>query len=114
MRVWRICKSIYRDSSFSGNGGLAGFGRWHHKGNRIVYTSESLSLAQLEVWVHEDPLSGPLRSYISVSADIPDGLPIHVIADSELPLAWRASDPAPMSLREIGTRWLQSLSTAVA
>lgn len=114
MRVWRICRSVYRESSFSGLGGLSGPGRWHHKGNRVVYTSQSLSLAQLEIWVHESQFVKPIRSYISVFADIPDGIAINAIPESELPIGWRVSDPSPVVLRDLGTRWLRSLSTAVS
>jgi len=114
MRVWRICTAVYRDSSFSGKGGLDSAGRWHHKGNRVVYTSQSLSLAQLETWAHEDPLPGPMKSYIRISADIPDELEIHTIPELGLPVGWRAFDPSPLILRDIGTNWLQSLETVVA
>ena len=67
MRVWLISKAIYAQKSFSREGGLKAAARWHHKGHRIVYTSESLSLATLEFRVHIDP-EEPLASYTATAA----------------------------------------------
>ena len=113
MRVWRICKRIYLDKSFSGNGGLYAPGRWHYRGQRIVYTSQSLSLAQLETWMHVAP-QHPLPSYVTISAEIPDDLTIYPVKEAELPAGWRVAEPSPVALQDIGTRWLVSLSSAVA
>lgn len=112
MRVWRISKAIYAQKSFSGEGGLKAAARWHHKGHQVVYTSESLSLATLELWVHIDP-EQPLRSYVATAAEIPDELPVHLFEASALPAAWREY-PGPMALRDAGTEWLESRRTAVA
>ncbi len=113
MQVWRICKRAYLATSFSGDGGLCTPGRWHHRGHRIVYTSQSLSLAQLETWIHVAPQQ-PLPSYVAVSAEIPDDLTVDLIDEQDLPADWRAVEPSPVALREIGSRWLVSLSSAVA
>jgi len=56
VRVWRISKRQYAPAAFSGDGGLRAAMRWNHKGHRIVYTSRSLSLATLELWVHTPPI----------------------------------------------------------
>ena len=112
MRVWRICKAIYAQRSFSGEGGLKAAARWHHKGHRIVYTSQSLSLATVELWLHVDP-EEPLTSYVAVSAEIPENLSVRRFDGSDLPVNWR-QDPGPTQLRDLGSNWLQSKSTAVA
>jgi RES domain-containing protein len=78
MQVWRICKRRYAESAFSGEGGLIAPARWHHVGNRIVYTSQSLSLATLETWVHVAP-QFPLPDHVALPADIPDDLRIYDI-----------------------------------
>ena len=52
IRAWRLIKAVHADDAFSGEGARRGGGRWNSKGVRIVYTSESLSLATLEVMVH--------------------------------------------------------------
>jgi len=113
MLVWRICKKQYSDSAFSGEGGLRSDGRWHYKGNRIVYTSQSLSLATLEAWMHVGP-QDQMRSYVAVPAEIPGELPIHNIHELDLPPGWKSARPAPRYLKDLGTLWLNLSSTAVA
>lgn len=113
MRVWRICKRMYAASGFSGEGGLHAPGRWNHLGRRIVYTSQSLSLATLETWVHVGPLS-PLPDHVAMSAEIPAHLPIYDISELSLPPDWRRISPSPLVVRDIGTEWLSSLASAVA
>lgn len=112
MLVWRICREAYAHTPFSGDGGLKAAMRWNHKGHRIIYTSQSLSLATLELWVHVDPAE-PLVSYVAVPATVPDQIPIYVFEESELPKTWR-DDPVPPELRDLGTAWLTSGSTAIA
>ncbi len=86
--------------------------RWNHRGHRVIYTSQSLSLATLELWVHIDPQQ-PLISYVAVPAEIPEDIEIRVFEEFELPPGWR-DDPGPTELRDLGTAWLFSQSTAVA
>lgn len=112
MRVWRICKEAYAQRPFSGDGGLKAAARWNHKGHPIVYTSQSLSLATLELWVHVDS-EEPLFSYVAVAADIPNNLSPMLFAEADLPKTWR-DDPAPDALRDLGTEWLISRSSAIA
>ncbi len=112
MWVWRISKLQYAPAIFSGDGGLRATMRWNHRGHRIVYTSQSLSLATLELWVHTPPIQ-PLTTYVSVAARIPNDLQITVFDPEALPHDWR-EDPAPEGLRDLGTRWLVSKVSAVA
>jgi RES domain-containing protein len=113
MRVWRICKKRYAANAFSGEGGLLAPARWHHMGVRIVYTSQSLSLAALETWVHVAPQS-PLPDHVSVPLVIPDGLPIHDIPEASLPQDWKRISPPSLLVRDIGHAWLLSKVSAVA
>lgn len=77
-----------------------------------MYSSQSLSLATLELWVHVDS-EEPLFSYVAVAADIPDDLSPTVIAEADLPKTWR-DDPTPDAVRDLGTQWLVSRSSVVA
>ncbi len=52
MKIWRITARKHIETVFSGMGGLYASGRWHPQGYKISYTSESLALASLEVFVH--------------------------------------------------------------
>jgi RES domain-containing protein len=86
--------------------------RWNHKGHRIVYASQSLALATLELWVHTPPIE-PLTTYVSVAAVIPGDLKVTGFDQDALPRGWQ-EDPAPENLRDLGTHWLASTISAVA
>jgi RES domain-containing protein len=78
-----------------------------------VYTSESLSLATIETWVHVAPPS-ELPDHVALPAEIPDNLRVCDISELALPADWRRGSPTSLLLRDIGTEWLESLVSAVA
>ena len=110
MRVWRICRKPYVDTALDGIGGMYTSGRWHSKGNPIVYTASSAALAALEVLVHVDPLTAPADLRL-LAIELPDDLSIEVLEPITLPEGWH-SVPAPAALQTIGSSWLTSGRTA--
>jgi len=78
--------------------------RWVPKGLPAVYTSATLSLAALELFVHTDPDLAP-ADLLAISADIPDDWPMRALAVSDLPETWREI-PAPAELQELGRSWI--------
>jgi len=110
MRVWRICRKPYVDTALDGSGGMYTSGRWHSKGNPIVYTASSAALAALEVLVHVDPLTAPADLRL-LAIELPDDLSIEVLEPITLPEGWH-SVPAPAALQTIGSSWLTSGRTA--
>ncbi len=50
MELFRIVKKDYAD--LEGIGGIYAPGRWHHEGNRVVYLSETISLAAWEKYLN--------------------------------------------------------------
>ena len=77
----------------------------------MVYTSGTLSLSALEVFVHmevEDVAT--MLAYIQV--DVPTEVKIEYLEVTQLPPDWR-NIPAPAVLATIGDRWFQSGSTAI-
>ncbi len=110
MRVWRICRKPYVDTALDGIGGMYTSGRWHSKGNPIVYTASSAALAALEVLVHVDPLTAPADLRL-LAIELPDDLSIEAIEPITLPEGWH-SVPAPAALQTIGSSWLTSGRTA--
>lgn len=101
-RVWRISKARYAQAAFTGEGARLFSGRWNPAGVRMVYTSSSLALAALELFVHLDPTTAP-DDLVAVAAEIPAALKIEKIALKELPGNWRELDhPA---LQAIGAQW---------
>ena len=110
MCVWRICREPYVDAALDGSGGMYTSGRWHSKGNPIVYTASSAALAALEVLVHVDPLTAPADLRL-LAIELPDDLSIEVLEPITLPEGWH-SVPAPAALQTIGSSWLTSGRTA--
>jgi RES domain-containing protein len=105
MLVWRICSQRHVPSAFSGIGAEKHGGRWNNKGDRIVYTSTSLSLATLELFVHLEPASLPNDLY-SIVATIPDTVSVEELTPADLPPNWR-DYPAPVTLQDIGSKWVR-------
>lgn len=111
MNVWRICRSKHELSAFSGYGAEKTGGRWNYKGHSVVYTSENLSLAALELFVHVSPGIIP-ADLISLRGTLPDSISIERLEAPDLPKNWRKY-PAPSELQEIGTNWILGLTSLV-
>jgi RES domain-containing protein len=109
MRVWRVCRRQH--AAFDGEGARLAGGRWSHPGIAIVYTSATLSLATLELLLQLGQNEVP-RDIVAVSAEIPDSVrPTEL--DVKVPdRDWRRY-PTLTGLRDVGTRWVASMDTAV-
>lgn len=112
MRVWRICRAPYADEAFSGEGARRFGGRWNSRGVPMVYSSTSLSLAAIELFVHLEPGQAP-RDLVYVSATFPDGEPARTIQPDELRPDWWSDDTtaAVEATRELGDAWIRSRSS---
>jgi RES domain-containing protein len=77
----------------------------------MVYTSSTLALAALEVFVHVSPADAP-PDLVAVHADIPGDVRISRVRVGELPPGWRGY-PAPAALADRGTEWVRRGQTAV-
>ena len=85
MILYRIAKCKYAND-LSGEGAAKYSGRWNSKGTRLVYTSTSISLANLEFLVNTDGL--PLRSEICIMhIEVPNHS-IKVCTLENLPSNW--------------------------
>jgi RES domain-containing protein len=109
-RGWRIVKTTRVSSAFDGVGASRFGGRWNSPRTAVVYTSENLALAALEIVVHLQS-SAVLGSYSSIAVDFDDRL-VEVIAPGDLPSDW-ARYPAPTALQQIGDQWAASKRSAV-
>jgi RES domain-containing protein len=111
MRIWRIEKARHAADAFTGKGSARCGGRWHRRGTRVVYASESRALAALE-----HLLQAPHRvlrtKLVCFEARIPDELEIEVLHPGALPANWDRT-PAPRALKQIGTHWIASGKSAV-
>jgi RES domain-containing protein len=110
-RIYRICRRLYSKNPLNGEGAWRFGGRWSSPGIRLAYTSEHLSLAMIEYYVHIDPSDAP-EDLVVISADIPDAVSRTRIAETRLPADWRQSPPSP-ELASIGDSFFARGKTAI-
>jgi RES domain-containing protein len=104
MIVYRLGKKEYRND-LSGIGAEKYGGRWNNKGTRIVYSSQSRALANLEVAVHV-PLKSVPKDYYLTSIEIPDEL-IHNYPIKKLKgKNWKTYPPSEFTQQE-GDRFVK-------
>lgn len=104
MFVYRIAKKEH--SALDGMGGLFGPGRWHKKGNLVIYTSEHASLAAWEKIVHVASFENLSNNLLLVKIEIPDGIEIPTVPQKILVTGW---DCFPFAIETVnyGTSFLQ-------
>jgi RES domain-containing protein len=107
---WRIVKEKHAKSAFSGEGARIFEGRWNSAGVRMVYCSEHLSLATLEILVHTQPVT--IRDKFRVFRVSWDEAIMSVIDLRKLPKGWNAQPPGLIS-KNIGDEWVHSSRSAV-
>ena len=100
--AWRITTKGDPGLAFDGEGARLHGGRWNRPGTRLVYASENLSLAALELFVHVDPEDLP-RALFRFRVELPDDT-FEVFPRERLPASWREY-PAPDETAAIGTDW---------
>jgi len=103
MELWRI--SNYGD--LQGIGGLRAAGRWHYRGQPVVYLAEHPALALLETIVHHEigSLDALPDSYQLLRVRIDDDRPVAELTPDVIPNDWRQNLDWTQSA---GTEWLAS------
>lgn len=111
MHLWRIDRLAFPDK-FSGFGAYITPGRWHLRGNRVIYTSEAASLAALEYLAHLKPDTIPADISL-LEFEVPDDVSIErQDAPETLNPDWRRVY-LPVALQYFGTQWLVEHRTAL-
>ncbi len=105
MLAYRLVKERWAAGALDGSGAKAYGGRWNSPGTAILYCSESIALAALELLVHLHR-GQVLESYRLFTLSIPDSS-VRRLDASDLPLDWRA-DPLPASTARLGDGWAAS------
>ena len=107
MILWRISNHL----SLDGKGGLQWPGRWHSRGQRVVYCSQSPAAALLERLVHLEVTIGrlPIR-YRLLKILVPDAGPIERLEAGMLPDRWIENEDATQTL---GNAWLAGRLSAL-
>jgi RES domain-containing protein len=100
MILWRI--SNY--ATLDGSGGLYASGRWHTRGQLVLYCTWNPATALLESLVHLeiDAEDRPERFQL-LKIEGPDGLSLERIELGDLPPRWNED---VLATQEIGDRWL--------
>jgi RES domain-containing protein len=112
MRIWRLCRAAYAAEAFSGLGARRFGGRWNSRGVPMVYSSSSLALAAMELFVHLEPGQAP-DDLVYLSAVLSGGEPGRTLHSAELPPAWWTDNPAAgiATARDLGDSWIRDRSS---
>jgi RES domain-containing protein len=86
MRLFRLANKVYAND-LSGAGGLRFAGRWHPKGTPCLYTSQALSLALLEKFVHAQATEQMLDLHL-LTIDLPQVAELYTVDVGKMPVDW--------------------------
>jgi RES domain-containing protein len=104
LRAYRICKTKYLNTALLGFGAREYGGRWNNVGTGVVYLSDSISLATLEVLAHTDGHTVPDGPHSVITIEFPDDA-FEVLDPNVLRPGWQSS-PAPEYLAAFGDEWV--------
>ena len=107
--AYRIVKRRHSTHAFDGEGAKLAGGRWNSPGQRVVYLSEHLSLAALELFVHLGDDAARLE-WVYFVVEMSPALTIQTLRRK--PKNWRAEPPTAASMR-IGDAWLAAGESAL-
>ena len=93
---------------YSVDGAMRAGGRWHERGDRVIYAAEHYSTAMLETLAHWGRRMPPRQHYIEIT--IPAGITYEVASADHLP-GWHRT--AATSSMVFGHRWYAERRSAV-
>lgn len=108
MKLYRACSFKYLHD-LSGAGARINGGRWNSVGKAALYTSESKSLAILEVLANT-PLAILRANFSILTLEITGSFSTDEYTLKELPAEWDTY-PVPISVTRMGDRWLTAGKT---
>ena len=109
MHLHRIVPQHYA-GDLSGEGARIYGGRWNPPGIAVVYTSETVALALLEVLANVPHQLIKSGDFHKVTIEVPENATIRMVAMEELPGEWK-NFPPPSRLAAIGAEWLNKGET---
>jgi RES domain-containing protein len=107
--AWRLVKEKHIATAFSGEGASKAGGRWNSRGAAVIYTSESESLAALEMLVHIG--SGSRIRFSIIRLDF-DKVIVETLVRSALPPNWKSEPPGPAT-KQLGDAWVKGARSAI-
>ncbi len=110
--VYRIGHPVYVDR-LDGEGSARTGGRWNKKGQKVIYTAQTSSLAILELLGHISDFNDPVPyQLIAIKVGATSLLDYQTLS-VDLPENW-STHPAGITLtRQIGSQWLEEKKSAV-
>lgn len=108
LSVWRIGDPDGRFPIYSEEGARRNEGRWHAKGQDVIYTSEHYGTAMLEKLVHYNGVLPPNQHFIEIQ--IPAGASYEVVTKDSLD-GWDRPDGTES--REFGRNWIDEARSAI-
>ncbi len=105
MRLYRFSPTEFA-SDLGGTGGLYSAGRWNQKGTRLLYTSDSVSLAKLELLANATVL--PDRVFL-VTMDVPAQASRSSVDAQDLPDNWQVIPYLPQLALQ-AEKWLKDMN----
>jgi len=110
--VYRIGHPDFIDQ-LDGEGAAIGGGRWNYRGEKVVYTAETSSLAILELLGHISDFSDPVPYQLITIRITSKSLIRYEELSSELPLGWALHEAGEKITKSIGSQWLQQEKSAI-
>lgn len=102
MILYRIADNRYA-TDLTGSGGLFTPGRWHRRGTPLVYLTEHVSLAKLEVLANSPGLP---QSRVLVTVSLPDSSSVLAIEETALLEGWQGW-PYLEELADMAEQWIR-------
>lgn len=100
MKLWRVSRYV----DLEGKGGLYAAGRWHSKGQPVIYTSEHAALAIIEFLVNVGDRKLIPEDTTLYAIHVPQNAASRRVDMEALPANWRWR---PDLTRSLGDRWLE-------
>lgn len=108
--AWRIVAPRWTANAFDGIGAEQTGGRFNSAGHRIVYTSDSLALAVLEILVQAGKRSR-IRDHVCIPVTF-DSTQVEGLEAADLPDGWDYV-PYQRASQQIGDTWLEEQRSLV-
>lgn len=108
LRAYRLGDPLGRWTIYSPDGAQSVDGRWHRRGDRVIYASERYSTAMLELLVRWNSVPPPAQSFVEIV--IPAGTSCESVEAGDL-TGW--DTPESDSARAFGHRWYADRRSAI-
>jgi len=106
MQVYRIGDPQGVYPIYSGEGASRVEGRWHERGQEVIYTSRHYSTALLEKLAHFNGVLPSNQHYIEI--EIPKGVSYEIVTKDSVP-GWLEMAKA----RAVGSKWFREKRSAI-